>query len=123
LHIRPEALRFLETYAWPGNVRELENTIERAVALETSDAIQPERLPDAVRKIPAQTEPPGLVLPEGPYDLEKLLADLERDLICKALQAAAGNQTLAAQNLKLTKPSLRHRIQTLGIDPSTFRRS
>lgn len=121
-HISPEAMRYLESYAWPGNVRELENTIERAVALEISDAIQPERLPDAVRKIPAQAELHGLVVPEGPFDLEKLLADLERDLICKALQAAAGNQTLAAQNLKLTKPSLRHRIQTLGIDPAAFRR-
>src|SRR5271165_1332793 len=33
--IEPEALRRLEVYDWPGNVRELENTIERAVALES----------------------------------------------------------------------------------------
>ena len=34
--ISPEAMRRLESYDWPGNVRELENTMERAVALETS---------------------------------------------------------------------------------------
>ena len=50
--ISREALRCLETYRWPGNVRELENTIERAIALETTEAIQVERLPDAVRKLP-----------------------------------------------------------------------
>ena len=47
--ISPEALRRLENYKWPGNVRELENTIERAVALETTETIQVERLPDALR--------------------------------------------------------------------------
>src|SRR2546427_279100 len=33
--ISPEAMTRLESYEWPGNVRELENTMERAVALET----------------------------------------------------------------------------------------
>ena len=33
--LSPEAMRRLESYDWPGNVRELENTMERAVALET----------------------------------------------------------------------------------------
>jgi DNA-binding NtrC family response regulator len=46
---------------------------------------------------------------------------VEKNLICQALEQAGGNQTLAAQHLKLTKPSLRHKIQTLGIDPSRFR--
>src|SRR5580693_3342561 len=34
--ISPEAMSRLESYDWPGNVRELENTMERAVALETT---------------------------------------------------------------------------------------
>src|SRR5271167_2025560 len=37
--ISPKAMNHLETYDWPGNVRELENTIERAVALETGPEI------------------------------------------------------------------------------------
>src|SRR5438477_2827357 len=32
-----ESLAALATYEWPGNVRQLENTIERAVALETGE--------------------------------------------------------------------------------------
>src|SRR5579864_3765142 len=44
--ISPEAVRKLESYDWPGNVRELENTMERAVALETGNAISLRVLPD-----------------------------------------------------------------------------
>ena len=46
--ISSPAMRLLENYSWPGNVRELEHTIERAVALETTDTIQPERLPEQI---------------------------------------------------------------------------
>ena len=48
LTISPKAVQILENYAWHGNVRELEHTIERAVALERSDEIQPEQLPDHI---------------------------------------------------------------------------
>src|SRR2546423_4616849 len=48
LGISEKALQLLENYSWQGNVRELENTIERAVALERTDEIQPERLPEHI---------------------------------------------------------------------------
>src|ERR1041385_5913090 len=50
LSISPPAMRLLEAYSWPGNVRELEHTIERAVALEMTNTIQPERLPEQITK-------------------------------------------------------------------------
>jgi two-component system response regulator PilR (NtrC family) len=121
--ISPEALRYLENYHWPGNVRELENTIERAIALETTETIQVDRLPEAVRKLPVSQAPALIPLPEGAFDLQTFLTDLERSLICQALERSEGNQTLAAQELGLTRPSLRHRIQTLGVDASAFRRN
>jgi two-component system response regulator PilR (NtrC family) len=120
--IAREALHCLENYSWPGNVRELENTIERAIALETTEAIQVERLPDAVRMLPDSTVHEAITLPEESFDLEQYLFKLERDLICQALKRTDGNQTAAAAYLKLTKPSLRHRIQALNIDPSAYRR-
>src|SRR5215470_6468991 len=46
--ISPQAMRRLESYDWPGNVRELENTIERAVALESGPEISVGVLPDRV---------------------------------------------------------------------------
>src|SRR3982075_2950016 len=46
--ISPEAMTRLESYDWPGNVRELENTMERAVALETGREISLKVLPDRI---------------------------------------------------------------------------
>src|SRR5215204_2119949 len=48
LAISENAMRLLERYSWPGNVRELEHTIERAVALERTSSIEPERLPEKI---------------------------------------------------------------------------
>jgi two-component system response regulator PilR (NtrC family) len=113
--ISPEALRCLETYSWPGNVRQLENTIERAVALETTSEIQLNRLSDSVRNQSNAIEGDLFTLPEGPFDLEGFLAQVESSLITQALRQSDGNQTMTAQRLKLTKGSLRHRLQTLQI--------
>jgi two-component system, NtrC family, response regulator PilR len=114
--IAPEALRCLESYQWPGNVRQLENTIERAVALETTPHIQLERLPETVLN---QSSNPAIAdlftLPDGPFDLESFLSQIESSLIIQALRQTDGNQTSAAQRLNLTKGSLRHKIQTLQI--------
>jgi two-component system, NtrC family, response regulator PilR len=113
--IAPEALRCLETYHWPGNVRQLENTIERAVALETGTEIQLERLPETVRNRSTQSEGDLFTLPDGPFDLERFLSQIESSLIYQALQQTDGNQTMAAQRLSLTKGSLRHRLHSLQI--------
>jgi len=113
--ISPEALRCLESYDWPGNVRQLENTIERAVALESSREIQLERLPETVRHRSSVHLDDPFALPEGPFDLEAFLSQIESSLISQALRQADGNQTLTAQRLKLTKGSLRHKLQSLQI--------
>lgn len=122
--ISEDTLRCLQNYPWPGNVRELENTIERAVALETTDTIQVERLPQTVAlNLPVSTTCDSLRLPAGPFDLEEYLSEVESNLICRALKQVDGSQTLAAQHLNVTKGSLRHKMQVLQIDPWTFRRN
>ncbi len=121
--ISPEVLSCLESYDWPGNVRELENTIERAVALETTETLQMERLPESVRSQPDEAARDMFSLPHGPFDLEGFLCEVQRSLICQALRQAEGNQTLTAQRLKLTKGSLRHKLQTLQINTNEFGRS
>src|SRR5213082_1075424 len=42
LRVNPASLDSLCGYEWPGNVRQLENTVERAVALETTDELHVE---------------------------------------------------------------------------------
>src|SRR3974377_796525 len=46
--LSPQAMSRLESYDWPGNVRELENTIERAVALESGPEISVTVLPERI---------------------------------------------------------------------------
>src|SRR5436305_9797260 len=76
--ISPEAMRKLESYDWPGNVRELENTMERAVALESGTEISLRVLPD---RIAGYSGASGLnssaaaAFPEGGVDCEKEIAD------------------------------------------------
>ena len=54
--ISEEAMSLLQAFSWPGNVRQLENVIERAIALETTEAVLPERLPDPIRR-PSRSGP------------------------------------------------------------------
>src|SRR6266403_5866811 len=87
LRVNGDSLGALCGYDWPGNVRQLENTIERAVALETEEELRielPAERPKA-RAAAAGAGLPGIggsistggILPDG-VDMEKYVADIER---------------------------------------------
>ncbi len=115
ISISPQALRLLETYSWPGNVRELEHTIERAVALEKTDTIQPERLPEQVTKYSQARISSALELPIEGIDLTAHLDQLEKTYVLEAIRRTDGNQTNAANLLKMSVRSLRHLLDKHGI--------
>src|ERR1700690_841964 len=111
--ISPQAMRRLETYDWPGNVRELENTIERAVALESgpeiSTAVLPDRVAGTISPAPSgagQTD--GLQLPPEGVDFERVVADTEKRYLQAALEKSNGVRTQAAEFLKISYRSFRH---------------
>src|SRR5687767_8422261 len=76
LGISEKAMRLLENYSWPGNVRELEHTIERAVALETTDSIQPERLPEKITSYNPHRIANSFDFPEAGFNLTAHLDQL-----------------------------------------------
>jgi two-component system response regulator PilR (NtrC family) len=106
--ISEEALRHLEEHDWPGNVRELENVIERAVALETGDAITPESLSGEVRGGPRAAQDFPIILSDGGIDLERQLESLREHFMEEALRRAAGVQTKAAELLGMSFRSFRY---------------
>lgn len=109
--ISPEAMRRLESYEWPGNVRELENTMERAVALESGPEISLGVMPDRVAGYanPAASPSDGsLRMPAGGLDFEQQMAELERRYLQAALEASGGVRTRAAEMLKISYRSFRH---------------
>src|ERR1700729_345644 len=98
--ISPEAMSRLESYDWPGNVRELENTLERAVALETTNEGTLRVLPDRSRGYSGSSTGTGsegaaMSPPEG-VDFEKEVGETERKYLQAALERAKGVRTQAA---------------------------
>ena len=108
LSISQKAMQILENYAWHGNVRELEHTIERAVALERGDEIQPERLPEHITNYNPERINAEFDLPDEGINLTTHLDNLEKTYVLEALKKCGGNQTRAAELLKMPVRSLRH---------------
>ena len=111
--LSPEAVRRLEAYDWPGNVRELENTMERAVALETSGEISLRVLPDRIAGYASPLASPASAASETPFppeglDFEKEIAETERRYLQAALNKSNGVRTKAADLLKISYRSFRH---------------
>jgi DNA-binding NtrC family response regulator len=101
---------------WPGNVRELRNVVERALILETGPEIQPSVLPDFA--VEARLQKPGSALvPEE--SLDAALERLEREIIQAALEQNSFSLTRAAAQLKLSRHSLRYRMQRLNMKSVT----
>src|SRR6266567_3567238 len=113
--ISAPAMRLLEAYSWPGNVRELEHTIERAVALERTELIQPERLPEQITNYSQTRISSELQLPNEGINLTAHLDQLEKTYVLEALKRTDGNQTNAADLLKMSVRSLRHLLDKHGI--------
>ena len=115
--IEPDALAALVDYDFPGNVRELENLIERAATLEPGARITRASLPELTKKArpPAAAEGGLSPIGEDGIDLERAVADFERDLINKALEQTQGVRKSAAKLLGISFRSLRYRLAKLGV--------
>jgi two-component system, NtrC family, response regulator PilR len=113
--ISEQAMQLLENYAWHGNVRELEHTIERAVALERTTEIQPERLPDHITNYNPQRINAEFDLPDNGIDLTAHLDQLEKTYVMESLRRTQGNQTKAAELLRMSVRSLRHLLDKHNI--------
>jgi two-component system response regulator PilR (NtrC family) len=113
----PEAIEALRAYPWPGNVRELENTVERAVALESTRRVEAAALPDHVREGRPVTSRPGEPVVEtgDGFNLERHLQDIERSHIERALERAHGVQTHAADVLGLSFRQFRYLMKKHGL--------
>jgi two-component system, NtrC family, response regulator PilR len=114
--ISPKALEVLESYNYPGNVRELENMIARGVALEASNVIRRETLPQPVNEVNSLDIGSGF---SSTASLDILLNDIEKKMIEKSLRSTDGNKTEAAKLLGITLRSLRYRLAKHGLSDET----
>lgn len=111
-HLSADAAGRLLQHRWPGNVRELRNAMERVSALVRSPIVMAADL-DFLGHSSAVDETDWLsgTMPEA-------VARLEREMISRALVAAGGNRTQAAERLGIRRQLLHEKIARYGLDPS-----
>jgi DNA-binding NtrC family response regulator len=110
LGITEEAMVLLEHYSWPGNVRELENVIERAALLSKGKFIRPEDLPNSVSQ-----EQNRHVEEYKTMSLKDALAEPEKEIIRRALQANQWNRQETAKALQINRTTLFKKMKHYGL--------
>jgi DNA-binding NtrC family response regulator len=110
----------LSQHSWPGNVRELENVIGHAAMMTMGVTIDVQDLPPYLH---THSDPNALASPLPPLEVGSLEAQ-ERLLLMRALEAAGGNQSKAARNLRIGRDALRYKLKKYNLDsPDSERRS
>ena len=116
----PQALQILLNYEYPGNVRELQNIIERAVALESSQELTPNNLNSYLSESPLLKKGAmDIEIPNEGIDMEKMVEELERTLLLKALDKTQGIKKKAAELLHINFRSMRYRLEQYGLNQGT----
>jgi DNA-binding NtrC family response regulator len=122
--ISNDALVHLQAYPWPGNIRELENLMERILLFADGPTIMEKDLPEQIRQGAAQgpasgssaSAAEGAPAETGLKDIVRMkAAELEKDLIAKALEETGGNVTRTARLLQISRKSLQTKMKEFGL--------
>jgi DNA-binding NtrC family response regulator len=134
VHLQPEALEAMQAYDWPGNVRELQNYVERAVVMAEGDELTLSLLPEAILhpqpRRRATTEPADFhtlvkeVVQVGLNDAgpqaenvhERIVNQVEKEVISQVLGSCGGTQTKAAIKLGINRNTLYKKLKDYGIE-------
>src|SRR5881397_2220374 len=104
--ISPDALAALSGYDFPGNVRELENLIERAFAMGSRDQITLADLPSLTARPSVSPSMAGSTVPT--------LAEVEKELILRALAVYNNDKEEAARALGISRRTIYRRLKEYG---------
>src|SRR3546814_5392686 len=99
-----DAISAITAYSWPGNVRELQNRVQRAVILSEGPRVNAADL---------DLKPP--VEEASIPSLKTVREEAEQAALRRALAAAAGNLSLAARLLEVSRPKLYDLLKQYGM--------
>ena len=110
------ALQLLMRHDWPGNVRELENTIERAVLLETSDVLQAGNPALSSLYSTSKGDTPdsdGKSLAPHPSTSTEVLSleEIEKQALVHTLEVTDNNITKAAEALGISRVTIHRKLK------------
>lgn len=100
------SLRVIRDYPFPGNVRELSSAIERAVTFCEGDTIQPEHLPERIRKRQGSLAHPAPEAMVANVSEWPTLDALQQDYVRRVMAEVEGNKRRAAQILGINRRTL-----------------
>ena len=98
-----DAMRVLAAHPWPGNVRQLRFVVERLAAVWAGQRIGAAEVSDVLEPAAPAPERGGCSL-----------ADMERELVERAMREARGNRTRAAEMLGITPRGLYNKLRRIG---------
>jgi DNA-binding NtrC family response regulator len=102
MKISSAAITKLRSQMWPGNIRELQHSIEKAVILSETSELRPIDF-------------------MGGFELDQVsnqsetLEEMEKQMISSAMKRNAGNLTIVASKLGISRPTLYSKIEKYGI--------
>ncbi len=116
--ISEDAMAAMQNYEWPGNVRELSNAIEGAFTFGRFASITLADLPPQLAgefhpQQAAAHDAAPLAAAESPA--VQSFADVERELIRRALESTEGNKVQAAKLLRISRKKLYAKIEKYGL--------
>lgn len=107
--ITPAAMDKLCAYDWPGNIRDLENALQSAMILCMDGIIDASLLPVRIKGYEAD-----LPIVES-NDIREVNAQVEKELIQDTLKKFAGNRTLTAEALNISRKTLFNKMKKYGL--------
>ncbi|MDI7246768.1 MAG: sigma 54-interacting transcriptional regulator [Bacillota bacterium] len=125
--LTPRVLPMLQTLRWPGNVRQLRAFVERLAALAQDGPIYDELLADLVAELDdakkTATEPLISRRPGGGPEFQahplRRARNLSSDAVTKALIAAGGNKSRAAELLGVSRVTIWRKLRSRGRSQDT----
>jgi transcriptional regulator with PAS, ATPase and Fis domain len=110
---QPAALELLIGLPWTGNIEELQQAVRQSCERATGAQVTIADLPDWLQLArDSASRPPR---DQQPIQLDQFLAEIEKELLARAMRKARGNKSKAAQLLGLSRQRLLRRLAQLGL--------
>jgi DNA-binding NtrC family response regulator len=115
--ISPQALEIFLAYDWPGNVRELQNAVQRALLLCDKSEIQPEHLPETIRRrYRLWTQNSTLCEPAKCSELPVgRMDEIERKALTDAIARCSGNLSMVIRELQIGRGRLYRKLKKYNL--------
>lgn len=109
--ITPDAISYLQSLPFPGNIRELKNLVERTVLMAEGEELTAADFRQSLSPSSLESVCPSL----SPTGSSPTLEELERAAIAACIQKHAGNLSLVAKELGISRGALYRKIEKHGL--------